>query len=97
MMFAIRKHWRDFLAIAGIAVIGTAIGVYILSQQNLRFPLVQEKPKQIRSSCRTLRPCSLARARRYVWRAWRSGGSPTWSSRTASRWSRSMSRRTTRT
>ena len=25
-----------------------AIGVYILSQQNLRFPLVQEKPKQIK-------------------------------------------------
>ena len=48
MMFAIRKHWRDFLAIFGMAVIGLAIGVYILSQQGLRFPLVQETPKQIK-------------------------------------------------
>jgi len=47
-MFAIRKHWRDFLAIAGLAVIGLAIGVYILTQQGLRFPLVQEKPKQVK-------------------------------------------------
>ena len=48
MIFAIRKHWRDFLAIFGLAVLGLAIGVYILSQQDLRFPLVQEKPKQIK-------------------------------------------------
>lgn len=48
MIFAIRKHWRDFLAIAGLAIIGVAIGVYILGQQNLRFPLVQAKPKQIK-------------------------------------------------
>ena len=28
MIFAIRKHWRDFLAIFGIAVLGLAVGVY---------------------------------------------------------------------
>jgi len=44
---AIKKHWVDFLAIAGLAILGTAIGVYILNQQSLRFPLVQAKPKQI--------------------------------------------------
>jgi phospholipid/cholesterol/gamma-HCH transport system substrate-binding protein len=44
---AIRKHLVDFLAIAGLAVAGLAIGIYILGQQNLRFPLVQESPKQI--------------------------------------------------
>jgi len=48
MIFAIRKHWRDFVAIFGLAVLGVAIGVYILSQQELRFPLVQAKPKQIK-------------------------------------------------
>jgi phospholipid/cholesterol/gamma-HCH transport system substrate-binding protein len=47
VIFAIRKHWRDFLAIAGLALIGLAVGVYILGQQHLRFPLVQAKPKQI--------------------------------------------------
>jgi phospholipid/cholesterol/gamma-HCH transport system substrate-binding protein len=48
VIFAIRKHWRDFLAIFGLAVLGLAIGVYILTQQDLRFPIVQEKPKQIK-------------------------------------------------
>jgi hypothetical protein len=41
VIFQIRKHWLDFLAIAGLAILGVAIGVYILSQQSLRFPLVQ--------------------------------------------------------
>jgi phospholipid/cholesterol/gamma-HCH transport system substrate-binding protein len=44
---AIKKHWVDFLAIAGLAVIGVAIAVYILSQQDLRFPLVEKSPKRI--------------------------------------------------
>lgn len=48
MKLAIKKHWVDFLAIAGLAILGTAIGIYILGQQNLRFPLVQETPKQIK-------------------------------------------------
>ena len=45
---AIRKHWVDFLAIAGLALLGVAVAVYILSQQDLRFPLVEESPKQHR-------------------------------------------------
>jgi phospholipid/cholesterol/gamma-HCH transport system substrate-binding protein len=44
---AIKKHLVDFLAIAGLALLGVAIGVYILSQQDLRFPLVEAKPKHI--------------------------------------------------
>jgi len=44
---AIKKHWVDFLAIAGLALIGVAIAVYILSQQDLRFPLVEKSPKHI--------------------------------------------------
>ena len=47
MTVAIRKHLRDFLAIAGLALIGVAIAVYILSQQDLRFPLVEKSPKHI--------------------------------------------------
>ena len=47
MKLAIRKHWVDFLAIAGLAVVGLAIAVYILSQQDLRFPLVEAAPKHI--------------------------------------------------
>jgi phospholipid/cholesterol/gamma-HCH transport system substrate-binding protein len=44
---AIKKHLVDFLAIAGLALLGVGIGVYILSQQDLRFPLVEAKPKHI--------------------------------------------------
>ena len=47
MKLAIKKHWVDFLAIAGLAVIGVAIAVYILSQQDLRFPLVEKSPTRI--------------------------------------------------
>jgi phospholipid/cholesterol/gamma-HCH transport system substrate-binding protein len=44
---AIRKHFVDFLAIAGLALLGVAVAVYILSQQDLRFPLVEATPKRI--------------------------------------------------
>jgi phospholipid/cholesterol/gamma-HCH transport system substrate-binding protein len=44
---AIKKHWVDFLAIAGLALIGVAIAVYILSQQDFRFPVVEKTPKRI--------------------------------------------------
>jgi len=44
---AIKKHLVDFLAIAGLAVVGAAVAVYILSQQDLRFPLVEASPKHI--------------------------------------------------
>jgi phospholipid/cholesterol/gamma-HCH transport system substrate-binding protein len=44
---AIKKHLVDFLAIAGLALLGLAVAVYLLSQQDFRFPLVEAKPKQI--------------------------------------------------
>src|SRR5919109_1471279 len=43
MRTAIRKNLADFVAILGVVVLGLAIGVYILANQRLRFPLV-EKP-----------------------------------------------------
>jgi phospholipid/cholesterol/gamma-HCH transport system substrate-binding protein len=42
MITAIRKNLADFLAILGVVVLGIAVGAYILSNQRLRFPLVQE-------------------------------------------------------
>jgi phospholipid/cholesterol/gamma-HCH transport system substrate-binding protein len=44
---AIKKHWRDFLAVIGLFVLGLAVATYILSQQDFRFPLVEETPKRI--------------------------------------------------
>jgi phospholipid/cholesterol/gamma-HCH transport system substrate-binding protein len=42
MTAAIRKNLGDFLAILGVVVLGLAIGAYILANQRLRFPLVEE-------------------------------------------------------
>jgi phospholipid/cholesterol/gamma-HCH transport system substrate-binding protein len=44
---AIRKHLRDFLALLAMTIGALAIAVYILSQQEFRFPLVEESPKRI--------------------------------------------------
>ena len=47
MRTAIRKHLVDFLAIVGLLILGLATAVYILSQQDLRFPLVEDKPMRL--------------------------------------------------
>jgi phospholipid/cholesterol/gamma-HCH transport system substrate-binding protein len=44
---AIRKYPREFLAIIGLIVLSAFVAVYILEQQNFRFPLVQSAPKHI--------------------------------------------------
>jgi phospholipid/cholesterol/gamma-HCH transport system substrate-binding protein len=44
---AIRKHLGDFLAIIALFVMASGIGVYILTQQRLRFPFVQEKTHRV--------------------------------------------------
>ena len=44
MRRAIGKHLGDFLLIAGIFVLGLGVAAYILSNQRLRFPLVEDKP-----------------------------------------------------
>ena len=47
MRLAITKHWLSFVLLIGIAVLACAVAVYILSQQDFRFPLVEESPKRI--------------------------------------------------
>ena len=47
MRLAIRKHFRAFLAVIGLVVLGVTMAVYILGQQSMRFPLVEDTPKQI--------------------------------------------------
>ena len=49
MRTAIRKHLADFLAIIGVVVLGIGVGAYILSNQRLRFPLVEEKPFTVKA------------------------------------------------
>ena len=47
MRAAVRKHLADFLAIVALFVLAAGVAAYILSQQRLRFPLIEEKPKSI--------------------------------------------------
>lgn len=44
---ALRKHLREVAAVLGLIVLAFAIAVYILNSQSFRFPLVEDKPKQI--------------------------------------------------
>ncbi|MDQ4048968.1 MAG: MCE family protein, partial [Actinomycetota bacterium] len=44
MRRAIRKHLGDFIAIVALFVLAMGIGGYILSEQRMRFPLIEEKP-----------------------------------------------------
>jgi phospholipid/cholesterol/gamma-HCH transport system substrate-binding protein len=44
---AIRTHLVSFLAVVGVVALGVAVAVVILSQQGVRFPLVEKGPKRI--------------------------------------------------
>ena len=48
MRRAISKHLGDFVAILALFVLGVGIGGYILSNQRLRFPFVEEKPYTVK-------------------------------------------------
>lgn len=47
MRRAITAHLRDFAAILGMVALAVGIGGYILSNQRLRFPLIEEKPFEV--------------------------------------------------
>jgi phospholipid/cholesterol/gamma-HCH transport system substrate-binding protein len=49
MRTAIRKNLADFLAILGVVLLGIGIGAYILANQRLRFPLVEDKPYTVKA------------------------------------------------
>ena len=47
MKRAIRTYLQSFLAVAAVMLLGVGVGAYILSNQRLRFPLIEESPKKI--------------------------------------------------
>ena len=53
MKKAIRDHARDFAAIIVLAVIALGVGGYILANQRLRFPIVEEKPLTLKAEFST--------------------------------------------
>lgn len=52
-MTAIRKHVKDFVAILALFVVGMLVAVYILDQQRLRFPFVEEVPFRLKAEFST--------------------------------------------
>ena len=48
MRRAIGKYWRDAVAMLALFLLAVGIGGYILSQQRLRFPFVEDKPQVIK-------------------------------------------------
>jgi phospholipid/cholesterol/gamma-HCH transport system substrate-binding protein len=46
---AIRKHLGDFAALIVLFVIGIGAAAYILSNQRLRFPIIEEKPLELKA------------------------------------------------
>jgi phospholipid/cholesterol/gamma-HCH transport system substrate-binding protein len=47
MRHAIKAHLRDFVAVVGMIALAAAVGAYILSNQRLRFPLIEDQPHEI--------------------------------------------------
>ncbi len=53
MKTAIRKHFRDFIAVAGLIVIGLAVTVYIVQEQRLRIPVLEARPFELKAEFET--------------------------------------------
>ncbi|HKG36503.1 MAG TPA: MlaD family protein [Solirubrobacterales bacterium] len=49
MATTIRKHLRDFLAVAGLAILALGITYYLIQNQRLRLPILEEKPFQLKA------------------------------------------------
>jgi len=52
-VIAIRKHFKDFLAVIGLILVAGAVSVYILGNQRMRFPIVQDKPFVLKAEFQT--------------------------------------------
>ncbi len=50
---AIRKHLRDFIAVAVLLVVAAGDDLYILQKQRLRIPVLEEKPFELKAEFET--------------------------------------------
>jgi phospholipid/cholesterol/gamma-HCH transport system substrate-binding protein len=53
MKTAIRKHLRDFLAVAGMIAVALGVTYVLLQKQRLRIPVLEEKPFELRAEFET--------------------------------------------
>jgi phospholipid/cholesterol/gamma-HCH transport system substrate-binding protein len=53
MATAIRKHLRDFIAVAALVVIAAGVTLYVVQNQRLRIPVLQERPFELKAEFET--------------------------------------------
>src|SRR5215210_5996015 len=53
MATAIRKHLKDFIAIAILIVVALAVSLIIVQEQRLRIPILEEKPFELKAEFQT--------------------------------------------
>jgi phospholipid/cholesterol/gamma-HCH transport system substrate-binding protein len=53
MATTIRKHLRDFVAVAGLLVVALAVTVYIVQEQRLRIPIFEDRPFELKAEFET--------------------------------------------
>jgi phospholipid/cholesterol/gamma-HCH transport system substrate-binding protein len=53
MSTAIRKHLRDFIAVAVLVIVALVVSWYIVQQQRLRVPVLEEKPFELKAEFET--------------------------------------------
>jgi phospholipid/cholesterol/gamma-HCH transport system substrate-binding protein len=53
MRTTIRKHLRDFVAVAGLLVVALAVTFYIVQEQRLRIPVLEERPFELKAEFET--------------------------------------------
>jgi phospholipid/cholesterol/gamma-HCH transport system substrate-binding protein len=50
---AIRKHFVDFVLVVGLAAIAVVVSLFILDNQRMRFPLIEQKPFELKAEFAT--------------------------------------------
>lgn len=50
---AIRKHLRDFVAVAGLVVVGLGVAFYVVQEQRLRIPILEDRPFELSAEFET--------------------------------------------
>ena len=53
MMVAIKKNLTNFLAIIGLVIFAAAVSYYILQEQRLRIPLLEDRPFELKAEFET--------------------------------------------
>jgi phospholipid/cholesterol/gamma-HCH transport system substrate-binding protein len=53
MTAAIRKHLRDFIAVATLVLVALAVTWYIVQEQRLRIPVLEERPFELKAEFET--------------------------------------------